>query len=40
MDNLHLSNAVAEIWAMVARTNKYIDETAPWELAKEEKTKK
>ena len=40
MDNLHLSNAVAEIWAMVARTNKYIDETAPWVLAKEEKTKK
>ncbi len=36
MDNLHLSNALAEIWSLIARTNKYIDETAPWQLAKAE----
>lgn len=40
MDNLHLSNAIAEIWSIVARTNKYIDETAPWILAKEGEHKK
>lgn len=40
MDNLHLSNAIAEIWSVVARTNKYIDETAPWILAKEGEHKK
>ena len=25
-----------EIWTLVSRANKYIDETAPWVLAKEE----
>ena len=24
------SNALAEIWKLIARTNKYIDETMPW----------
>ena len=33
-----IANALKEIWALVSRTNKYIDETAPWTLAKEEKT--
>ncbi|GAX06230.1 methionyl-tRNA synthetase [Secundilactobacillus pentosiphilus] len=34
MDELHLSDALAEIWKLIARTNKYIDETEPWILAK------
>ena len=34
MDSLHLSDALGEVWKLVSRTNKYIDETAPWQLAK------
>ena len=34
MDELHMSDALAEIWKLIARTNKYIDETEPWVLAK------
>lgn len=37
MDNLLFSNALTEIWKLVSRTNKYIDETTPWILAKDEK---
>ena len=29
------SSALTEIWKLVARANKYIDETAPWALAKD-----
>ena len=29
-----------EIWNVISRTNKYIDETSPWVLAKEEETEK
>ena len=36
MDSIHLSNALTEIWNLIARTNKYIDETTPWILAKNE----
>lgn len=36
MDQLLFSNALAEIWKCVSRLNKYIDETTPWILAKEE----
>ena len=36
-DTYHISNAIAETWNLVSRTNKYIDETAPWVLFKEEK---
>ena len=36
-DSYHISNAIAETWNLVARTNKYIDETTPWVLAKEER---
>ncbi len=36
LDTYHISNGLAEIWAIIARTNKYIDETAPWTLAKSE----
>ena len=34
MESIHISNALDSIWAIIARTNKYIDETAPWVLAK------
>lgn len=40
MDNYHVSNAICELWKYISRTNKYIDETAPWKLAKEENTEK
>ena len=36
MDNVKISNALAEIWNIISRSNKYIDETAPWILAKSE----
>jgi methionyl-tRNA synthetase len=36
MDKLQFSNALAEIWRLVSRTNKYIDETAAWVLARDE----
>ncbi len=39
MDQLLFSNALSEIWRLVGRTNKYIDETAPWVLAKTEEGK-
>ena len=38
MDEYRISQAIAEIWSVIARTNKYIDETAPWTLFKEKKT--
>ncbi|SHH37871.1 methionine--tRNA ligase [Tepidibacter thalassicus] len=39
MDRLQFSEALEEIFKVVRRTNKYIDETMPWALAKDE-TKK
>jgi len=39
MDKLQLSSALAEIWKSISRTNKYIDETMPWVLAKDETQK-
>ncbi|MGI6536961.1 MAG: methionine--tRNA ligase [Caldicoprobacterales bacterium] len=36
MDDLQFSNALAEIWKLISRSNKYIDETTPWILAKSE----
>jgi len=36
MDDLLFSNALTEIWKLISRTNKYIDETMPWVLAKDE----
>lgn len=35
MDELNFSQALEEIWKVIRRTNKYIDETTPWILAKE-----
>ena len=36
IDNTQLQNALAEIFKVVSRANKYIDETTPWVLAKDE----
>lgn len=37
MDKLSFSDALEEIWKLIRRTNKYIDETSPWVLVKEDK---
>ena len=39
MDNTTLNIALAEIFKVISRANKYIDETAPWVLAKDEANK-
>jgi len=39
MDNLAFSNVLEIIWELVRRANKYIDESAPWRLAKESKSR-
>lgn len=36
MDELRVADALTEIWAIFKRCNKYIDETTPWILAKDE----
>jgi len=36
MDGLKISDALDEVWRLIGRANKYIDETSPWVLAKEE----
>lgn len=36
MDKLRVADAITEIFALFKRCNKYIDETMPWALAKEE----
>ncbi|MEE1220070.1 MAG: methionine--tRNA ligase [Ruminococcus sp.] len=36
IDKTQLNNALAEIFKVVSRANKYIDETAPWVIAKDE----
>lgn len=35
MDRLEINAALKDVWALISRTNKYIDETAPWSLAKD-----
>jgi len=35
MNKLEFSNALSEIWKLIGRANKYIDETTPWILAKD-----
>ncbi|WP_390407813.1 methionine--tRNA ligase [Lacticaseibacillus jixiensis] len=35
MDNLQFTDAMDTTWKLVARANKYIDETEPWNLAKD-----
>ena len=39
-ENFEIANSIQEIWNLVSRTNKYIDETMPWQLAKDEDTEK
>ena len=36
MEELQFANALEEIFKIISRSNKYIDETTPWVLAKEE----
>ena len=36
LEKLDFPNALAAIWKLISRANKYIDETAPWVLAKDE----
>lgn len=36
VDNLLIPEAIDNIWAIIKRANKYIDETCPWLLAKDE----
>jgi len=36
MDELRVADAIDEIFALLRRANKYIDETMPWSLAKDE----
>ncbi|MGA9287943.1 MAG: methionine--tRNA ligase, partial [Anaerobacillus sp.] len=39
LENMEFSVALASIWQLISRTNKYIDETEPWILAKDEANK-
>ena len=39
MDELKVADAIDEIFVLLRRANKYIDETMPWALAKSEQTK-
>lgn len=36
MDSYHIADAIESVFAMFGRANKYIDETTPWVLAKDE----
>lgn len=36
LNEYEIANSLQEIWTLISRTNKYIDETTPWALAKEE----
>ncbi len=39
LDALNFSESLSAIWKFISRANKYIDETAPWVLAKDESKK-
>lgn len=39
MNNLHVADALDEIFELLRRANKYVDETTPWVLAKDESKK-
>ncbi|WP_432362898.1 methionine--tRNA ligase [Sporosarcina sp. UB5] len=36
MEKMQFSVVLSELWTIISRTNKYIDETSPWVLAKDE----
>ncbi|MBT2571552.1 methionine--tRNA ligase [Planococcus sp. ISL-110] len=39
MERMQFSIVLSEVWTLISRTNKYIDETQPWVLAKDEAAK-
>lgn len=39
MEKMQFSAVLGDLWALISRTNKYIDETSPWVLAKDEADK-
>ncbi|AUI72806.1 methionine--tRNA ligase [Companilactobacillus alimentarius DSM 20249] len=39
MDKFEFPDALASVWAFISRANKYIDETKPWALAKDDSKK-
>jgi len=39
MDDLRVADSIDVIWTLLRRSNKYIDETAPWVLSKDESSK-
>jgi methionyl-tRNA synthetase len=39
MEEMRFSNALSHLWELIGRTNKYIDETQPWVLAKAEENR-
>ncbi len=39
MESFHFSVALSTVWKFISRTNKYIDETTPWVLAKDDSQK-
>ncbi|MEN2766736.1 methionine--tRNA ligase [Ornithinibacillus xuwenensis] len=39
LENMQFSVALSSLWQLISRTNKYIDETEPWVLAKDEANK-
>jgi methionyl-tRNA synthetase len=39
MEKMEFSVALTSVWQLISRTNKYIDETQPWTLAKDESGK-
>ena len=40
IEKYEMSNSLQELWTIISRTNKYIDETRPWELSKNGETEK
>ena len=39
MEGMDINAAIKQLWTLISRTNKYIDETAPWALAKDAEKK-
>lgn len=36
MDNFRFASALSDVWLLISKCNKYIDETMPWKLGKDE----
>lgn len=39
MDDMKINDAINDVWGLIRRSNKYIDETTPWVLAKDDAKK-